>query len=216
MSTLFLPHFSLARRQWMRCARTVALVACIASPVRATNTEIAGVHYEPSVQVEGQTLQLNGSGLSYKALQKVYTIGLYTKRKSSKAEEILSMEGPKQLKFVMLVPMRIDELGKLIARGIEANSARDEFLQLIPSAVDMGRTFSKLRRLTPGDNVAIEWVPGRGTVFYLNGQPSGLPMGQQNFYNAVLKVWIGKNPTTVDLKNALLDYTAPPVLDALE
>ncbi len=216
MSTLFLPHFSLARRQWMRCASALALMACIASPVRATNTEIAGVRYEPTVQVEGQVLQLNGSGLSYKALQKVYTIGLYTKRKSSKAEEILSMEGPKQLKFVMLVPMRIDELGKLIARGMESNSARDEFLQLIPSAVEMGRTFSKLRRLGPGDIVAIEWVPGRGTVFYLNGQPSGLPMGQQNFYNAVLKVWIGKNPTTVDLKNALLDYTAPPVLDALE
>ena len=125
MSTLFLPHFSLARRQWMRCASALALMACIASPVRATNTEIAGVRYEPTVQVEGQVLQLNGSGLSYKALQKVYTIGLYTKRKSSKAAEILSMEGPKQLKFVMLVPMRIDELGKLIARGMESNSARD-------------------------------------------------------------------------------------------
>jgi hypothetical protein len=182
----------------------------------AGNADIAGVHYDGTVKVEGTALQLNGSGLSYKALQKVYTVGLYTTRKATKADEVLRMDGPKQLKFVMLVPMRIDELGKLIARGIEANSPRDEFMRLIPSTVDMGRTFSKLRRMNPGDNVVIEFVPRRGTVFYVNGQPAGLPIGQQDFFNAILKVWLGKNPTSQDLKDALLDFKPAPLLDALE
>jgi hypothetical protein len=70
--------------------------------------------------------------------------------------------------------------------------------------------------MAPGDNVVIEWVPRRGTVFYVNGQPSGLPIGQQDFYNAVLRVWIGKSPTTQDLKDALLDFKPAPLLDALE
>jgi hypothetical protein len=199
-----------------RCAAALALSAGLLSPAMASNTEIAGVHYDAKVKVEGQQLQLNGSGLSYKAVQKVYTVGLYTSRKSNKADEILSMDGPKQLKFVMLVPMRIDDLGKLIARGIEANSTRDDFMRLIPSTVDMGRTFSKLRRMAPGDNIVIEWVPRRGTVFYVNGQAAGLPIGQQDFYNAVLRVWIGKSPTTQDLKDALLDFKPAPLLDALE
>ena len=194
----------------------LALSFGLAGTAVARNTELAGVQCEPKVKVEGQTLQLNGSGLSYKALQKVYTVGLYTVRKSSKTDEVLRMEGPKQLKFVMLVPMRIDELGKLISRGIEANSPRDEFMRLIPSMIDMGRTFSKLRRMSAGDNVVIEWVPKRGTVFYMNGQPAGLPIGQQDFYNAVLKVWLGKNPTSQDLKDALLDHQPAPLLDALE
>ncbi len=208
----FSPAWALASR----CAVALALSMGMVGQAMATNTEIAGVHYEPKVKVEGQQLQLNGSGLSYKALTKVYTVGLYTSHKSNKAEEVLSMDGPKQLKFVMLVPMRIDELGKLIARGIEANSSRDDFMKLIPSTVDMGRTFSKLRRMAPGDNVVIEWVPRRGTVFYVNGQPAGLPIGQQDFFNAVLKVWIGKSPTTQDLKDALLDFKPAPLLDALE
>lgn len=199
-----------------RCAAALALSVGMAGMAWASNTEIAGVHYEPKVKVEGQQLLLNGSGLSYKALTKVYTVGLYTSHKSNKADEVLAMDGPKQLKFVMLVPMRIDELGKLIARGIEANSSRDTFMKLIPSTVDMGRTFSKLRRMAPGDNVVIEWVPRRGTVFYVNGQPAGLPIGQQDFFNAVLKVWIGKSPTTQDLKDALLDFKPAPLLDALE
>jgi hypothetical protein len=186
------------------------------SPAVASNTEIAGVRYDPTAKVEGQTLVLNGSGLSYKALQKVYTVGLYTPQKANTAEGVLAMTGPKQLKFVILVPMRVDELGKLIARGIEYNSTRPEFMRLIPSTIDMGRIFAKMRRMAPGDTIAIEWVPKRGTVFFVNGQPTGLPVSEPEFFNAVLKVWIGKNPTTPDLKDALLDYKAPPLLDALE
>ncbi len=216
MNSRHMPPSWPAARGLARVAAALALSAGLIGQASATNTEIAGVHYEPKVSVEGQQLQLNGSGLSYKALQKVYTVGLYTAHKSHKTEEVLAMDGPKQLKFVMLVSMRIDELGKLIARGLEANSQRDEFMRLIPSTVDMGRTFSKLRRMAPGDNVVIEWVPRRGTVFYVNGQPSGLPIGQQEFYNAVLKVWIGKSPTTQDLKDALLDFRPAPLLDALE
>lgn len=195
-------------------APLAALVATPA-PAWAVNTEIAGVRYEPTIKVEGQTLQLNGSGLSYKALQKVYTVGLYVTTKNSNADTLLKTPGPKQLRFVMLVPMRVDELGKLIARGIEANSSREEFRELIPATVEMGRIFSHMKRMVPGDTIAIEYVPQRGTVFFVNGQPSGLPIQMTAFFNAVLRVWIGKAPTTLDLKNALLDYQAPPLLDAL-
>lgn len=202
-----------------RLARALGLslvLACLINPARAVNTEIAGVRYDPTIKVEGQTLQLNGSGLSYRALQKVYTVGLYVPKKSSNADEVLAAPGPKQLRFVMLVPMRVDDLGKLIARGLEANSSREEFRKLIPAAVDMGRIFSHMKRMVPGDTIAIEYVPQRGTVFFVNGQPSGLPIQGPDFFAAVLRVWIGKVPPTQDLKDALLDYKAPPLLDALD
>lgn len=182
----------------------------------ATNTEIAGVRYEPSARIDGQAVVLNGSGLSYRALQKVYTVGLYLPQKSSSADTVLAMPGPKQLRFVMLVPMRVDELGKLIARGIEVNSTRDQFKRLIPATVEMGAIFSHMKRMVPGDVITIEYVPGRGTVFFVNGEPAGLPVAAPEFFTAVLRVWIGKQPTTSDLKDALLDYRAPPLLDALE
>lgn len=188
----------------------------IAAPAMAAGTEIVGVRYEPTIKVEGQALVLNGSGISYRALQKLYTIGLYTTAKGKTTEAVLAAPGPKQLRFVMLVPMRVDELGKLIARGVEVNSSRAEFLKLIPATVEMGRIFSHMRRMAVGDVIAIEWVPGRGTVFFVNRQPAGLPITNPGFFDAVLKVWIGPRPTTQDLKDALLDYTAPPLLDALE
>lgn len=207
--------------RWARRATGLTLamalsLAALSTATQAANTEIAGVRYEPTIKVEGQTLQLNGSGLSYKALQKVYTVGLYLSAKSSTAEGVLKTPGPKQLRFVMLVPMRVDELGKMIARGVEANSTREEFRTLIPATVEMGRIFSHMKRMVPGDTIAIEYVPQRGTIFFVNGQPSGLPIQIPEFFTAVLRVWIGKAPTTQDLKDALLDYKAPPLLDALE
>lgn len=195
-------------------------VACLSwallAPAQAANTEIVGVRYAPTLKVEGQDLVLNGAGISYRALQKVYTIGLYTPKKSNNTAELVAQKGAKQLRFVMLVPMRVDELGKLIARGIEANSTRAEFMELIPSTIEMGRIFSRMKRMVPGDVITIEYVPNRGTLFLVNGAPVGMPIKASAFFTAVMKVWIGNKPTTQDLKDALLDHQPAPLLDALE
>jgi len=146
---------------------------------------------------------------------KLYTVGLYASQKSSKPEMVFAASGPKMLRFVMLQGMRVDELGKVITRGIEMNSSREEFFRLIPSIRTMGEQFSHIKRLNPNDVLAIEYVPKRGTVFYVNGQPVGLPLVDSFFFPAVLRTWLGVRPSTQDLKDALLDYKPPVALDAL-
>ncbi len=181
----------------------------------AQSAETVGVQYQPTVTVEGVPLTLNGSGVSYRAVAKLYTVGLYVPQKSNKAEVIFSSRGPKELRFVMLQGMRVDEIGKVITRGIEANSPRQAFFNLIPSIRIMGEQFSRIRRLNASDTLSVEYVPKRGTVFYVNGRPAGQPITDPTFFPAVLRVWLGTHPTTQDLKDALLDHRAQPVLEAL-
>jgi hypothetical protein len=147
---------------------------------------------------------------------KLYTVGLYLQQKSSKADAVFGEAGPKQLRFVMLQGMRVDELGKVITKGIETNSSREEFFKLIPSIRIMGEQFSRIKRLNAGDSFAVEYVPKRGTMFFVNGQPAGLPLEDTGFFPAVMRTWLGNRPVTQDLKDALLDFKAPPVLDALQ
>ncbi|MEY4763801.1 MAG: hypothetical protein RI907_474 [Pseudomonadota bacterium] len=193
-----------------------ALAATVLSGAAwAQPAELAGVQYPASIKVEGSNLVLNGSGISYRAVAKLYTVGLYVSQKSSKPELVFSTNGPKVLRFVMLQGMRVDELGKVITRGIEVNSSREEFFRLIPSIRMMGEQFSHIKRLNPNDVLVIEYVPKRGTVFYVNGQPVGLPLVDSFFFPAVLRTWLGVRPSTQDLKDALLDYKAPVALDAL-
>jgi hypothetical protein len=198
-----------------RVALSSLALTAAATSAWAQPADLAGVQYPSTIKVEGSNLVLNGSGISYRAVAKLYTVGLYASQKSSKPEMVFAASGPKMLRFVMLQGMRVDELGKVITRGIEMNSSREEFFRLIPSIRTMGEQFSHIKRLNPNDVLAIEYVPKRGTVFYVNGQPVGLPLVDSFFFPAVLRTWLGVRPSTQDLKDALLDYKPPVALDAL-
>lgn len=194
----------------------VAMVMLSAASAWAQSAEAFGVTYAPSVRVEGRDLSLNGTGVAYRALVKLYTVGLYLPTKVHQTSAALSQPGPKQLRFVLLRGMRVDELGKLITRGIEQNCTRQEFFSLIPSIRAMGEQFAHLQRLNAQDVFTIAYIPEQGTVFLVNDEPVGGAIPDPRFFPAILKVWLGDHPTTTDLKNALLDQKAQPVLSALE
>lgn len=199
------------------CLGACVTVALLSAPAaHAQSAEVFGVHYEPTLRVDGRDLTLNGTGVAYRALVKLYTVGLYLPAKAHQAPEALSQSGPKQLRFVLLRSMRVDELGKLITRGIEHNCSRQEFFGLIPAIRAMGEQFAHMQRLNAQDVFTIAYVPDRGTVFLINDEPVGAAIRDPQFFPAILKVWLGDQPATTDLKNALLDHKAQPVLSALE
>jgi len=207
---------SVAAPLGMAAGLGLAVSMGLVQTAQAQSADVVGVHYLQAIKIEGNSLTLNGSGVSYRAVAKLYTVGLYVPQKSSQADAIFGNAGPKQLRFVMLQGMRVDELGKVITKGIENNSSREEFFKLIPSIRTMGEQFSRIKRLNPGDVFAIEYLPKRGTMFFVNGQPAGLPLDDGLFFPAILRTWLGQRPVTQDLKDALLDFKAPPVLDALQ
>ena len=49
--------------------------------VHAEPVTVAGVKYDETVTVQGAPLQLNGAGVRYKAVFRVYTAGLYLEKK---------------------------------------------------------------------------------------------------------------------------------------
>lgn len=199
------------------CLSACVTMALLSAPAaQAQSAEVFGVHYEPTVQVEGRDLALNGTGVAYRALAKLYTVGLYLPTKVHQTSEVLGQNGPMQLRFVLLRSMRVDELGKLITRGIETNCSRPEFFRLIPAIRTMGEQFARMKRLQAQDVVTIAYLPERGTVFLVNDDPVGAAIRDPQFFPAILKVWLGDQPATTDLKNALLDHKAQPVLSALE
>ncbi|MBP7133031.1 MAG: chalcone isomerase family protein [Aquabacterium sp.] len=201
-------------RAFLGACVTMALLNTPA--VQAQSADAVGVIYAPTLDVEGRALTLNGTGVAYRALVKLYTVGLYLPTKVHKTSEVLAQTGPKQLRFVLLRSMRVDELGKLITNGIEHNCNRQEFFRLIPAIRSMGAQFSRMQRLGAQDVFTIAYMPERGTVFLVNDEPVGAAIADPLFFPAILKVWLGDQPTTTDLKNALLEQKAQPVLSALE
>lgn len=183
-----------------------ALAASLAWPLvgLAQTTEVSGVKFPNTFQVGNTRLQLNGAGVRYKVVFKVYAAALYLGEKASTPEAALAAPGPRRLQVVMLRDIDANELGKLFTKGMEQNAPREEFSKSITGVLRMSDIFSTRKKLVAGDSFAVEWLPGTGTVISVNGKPEGAPVKEPEFYSALMKIWLGNSPADPQLKDALL------------
>jgi hypothetical protein len=184
----------------------LAVLACAATALGASaaQVDVAGVKLNDTLDLRGSTLQLNGAGVRYKAVFKVYTAGFYVGKKVSTPEEALAAPGPKRVAITMLRDIEANELGKLFTKGVEENSPKTEMVNLIPGLLRMGQMFSDQKQLKAGDTFTIDWLPGTGTLITVRGVPQPDPIKEQAFFNALLRIWLGPVPADWKLKDALL------------
>ena len=166
--------------------------------------DVSGVQLEDSITANGSKLLLNGAGVRYKAVFKVYTAGLYLSQKATTTEAVLAAPGPKRLTMTMLRDIDSTELGKLFSRGMEDNMERSAFSKLIPGVLRMSQVFSDHKRLKEGETFTVDWVPGTGTVLTIKGKIEGEPFKEPEFFNALMRIWLGPKPADWQLKDALL------------
>jgi len=190
-----------------QCVVTASACLLAASAIAQPIT-VADVKYEEVANLGGSTLQLNGAGVRYKAVFKVYTAGLYLDKKAGSLQEIAALKGPKRLSITMLREIDSTELGKLFSRGMEDNMDRAAFSKLIPGVMRMSQIFSDHKKLQAGDQFMIDWIPGTGTVITVKGKPQGEPFKEPEFFNAMMGIWLGNVPADWKLKDALLGKPA--------
>jgi hypothetical protein len=186
------------------CVCVALWLGALAASAPVWAVTVAGVAYADSVDQRGTVLQLNGAGVRYKAVFKVYTAGLYLPKKASTPEEVMAMPGPKRISITMLREIDANELGKLFTRGVEDNTGRGELSKLVPSLYRMGQVFAEQKKLLPGDTFELDWMPGVGTLLLVKGKPQGEPFPEAEFFNALLRIWLGTSPADWKLKDALL------------
>lgn len=191
--------------------RTHLLALALATAIPAQAVDVAGVNYPPQATVAGKPLVLNGAGIRYRFVVKVYTAGLYLPSKAETPEQILAMPGPKRMHIQMLREIDSNTLGKLFTRGMEDNSSRAEFGRAIPGTLKLSELFAAKKKLTAGENFSVEYVPGQGTMILVNGQP-GLSdwIKEPEFFTSLLKIWLGPKPADELLKSALMGKEAQP------
>ena len=187
----------------------LALLGLMASLVLSFNAlaatvDVAGVKLEDAVDVQGTKLQLNGAGIRYKAIFKVYVGALYVGKKSATPEEVYAAAGPRRMSITMLREIDSNELGKAFTKGFEENTPKNEMSKLIPGLIRMGQVFADQKKLIAGDTFTIDWIPGSGTVITVKGKPQGEPFKEPEFYNALMRIWLGSSPADFKLKDALL------------
>ena len=181
-------------------ACTFALVSQVCSAA----TEVAGVKLDDAATVANQRLVLNGAGIRYKAIFKVYVAALYLPQKKDTLKDIIALPGAKRVAVVMLREVSSEDLGEAMITGIRKNSTPEETRRFGLPLIKMGDIFSKLPKLKKGESFSVDWVPGSGTVVSVDGKPMAEPIPDEAFYAAILKIWLGDDPADANLKPAML------------
>jgi len=176
--------------------------------VSAAPVEISGIKLDDPVEFRGAALQLNGAGIRYKAVFKVYVAGLYLGKKAVTPEEVYATAGPKRISITLLREIDSNELGKAFTKGFEENTRKGEMSKLIPGLIKMGQIFADQKKLLPGENFTIDWIPGTGAVITVKGKPQGEPFKEVEFFNALVRIWLGPQPADWKLKEAMLGKSA--------
>lgn len=187
-------------KQWLA---GIAMAAGMLTPALAA-TDVAGVKLDDTLQVANVDLKLNGAGIRYKAIFKVYVAALYLKDKKSTVPEVLASTGPRRVTIVMLRDVSNEEFGRGFMSGIQQNTEKAEKVKLTAQFLRFGELFASVPELKKGDVMINDWIPGVGTVVSLNGKRMGEPYPDIAFNNALLRIWLGDKPVDSGLKKAML------------
>lgn len=172
--------------------------------VSANAAEVGGVTFDDTARVADQELKLNGAGVRYKAIFKVYVAGLYIPEKKFTTKDVLAAPGSRRIHIVMLRDVSSEEFGQAFLAGIHKNTDKAEKTRIVGQLLRFGEIFASVPELKKGDVLTTDWVPGTGTVMQLNGKKIADPLPDVAFYNALLKIWLGDKPADPKLKHAML------------
>ena len=169
----------------------------------ASAAEVAGVKIDDKTRIGTTEVTLNGAGLRKRAFFQVYAIGLYVQQKSANAATVIEQPGPKRVAIHMLRDVGADAFNEALADGIRANHPEAEAKGFEPRIKELGAVIGGVGEAKKGMAIHLDWT-GSETQVVIQGKPVGKPIAGEDFYRALLRIWVGDKPVQDDLKKALL------------
>ncbi len=191
------------KRSTLMRAVAAAAVVLLAGAAGA-QVQIEGVKLEPAVQVAGTSLVLNGAGLRTRAFFKVYVAGLYVPQKSGDAAALLAQKGPRRMAIAMLRNVDADSFSGALNDGLKANLSEAQVAGFKAQIEALNANLKAIGEARKGDLIHFEFTPEAGTRVLVNGQPRGTAIAGDDFFAAVLRIWLGDKPVDGALKKGLL------------
>lgn len=202
------------RRQWLAGAACAGLLPW-ASPVQAANAELEGVELPETVTAYGQKLVLNGAGVRRRGYFKADVTALYLPEKRSTPEAIYKLNGIRRIQLNILREFTSSTISRIFLSDFKQTATEDEFKRLIGTIGQIGAAYANVKRVSKGDVVNLDWVPGTGWMATHNGRAltgdTGSPMAIKDelAFQVYLRMYLGQ-AAPEDLRNGLLGLTRLP------
>ncbi len=204
--------FDLQRRQWLAGAAASTLLPW-AAPAQAA-VELEGVELAEVVTAYGQKLVLNGAAVRKRGYFKADVTALYLPEKRTTPDAIYKLNGVRRIQLNLLREFTSSTITRIFLSDFKQSATEDEFKKLIGPIGQIGAAYSNVKRVSKGDVVNLDWVPGQGWMAthngkYLTGDGTMLAIKDELAYQIYLRMYIGQSAPE-DLRNGLLGLTRLP------
>jgi len=169
--------------------------------------EVGDIKFEDKAKVGADDTVINGAGMRKVLFIKGYAMALYLPQKAAMAADALAMKGAKRLRIVLLRDASGETFADALPSGIRKNHSEQEVGPLNARIEALKATLLSITTLPKGAVIHFDWLPevvGGVTRLTINGEKKGEDMAGEDFYRAVLKIWLGEQPVQGDLKEHLL------------
>lgn len=183
--------------------RIVATLVAALSLNFALAAEVEKIKFDDKISLGGSELVINGAGVRSK-FGKRYVAVLYVPTKSADANAVLNAKGAKRVTLHLLKDGDGKTFSNAFAGGIEDNSSPAELAAIKDRVKQFSDTMLSMGDVKAGSVVTLDWIPEKGTLANVNGKPLGKEIAGEDFFKALLRVWLGEDPVQKDLKDALL------------
>jgi len=174
----------------------------------AQAVEVAGVRFDDQIKLGASEIVANGAGLRKKVFFKVYAMALYLPEKQSDAAGAVNAKGSKRISISLLRDLSAQQFVEALQEGLGANHSAAELAVLKDRLAQFSDVMLSVGEAKTGTLVVIDWIPDAGTRLTVGGQVRGKDIAGEDFYRALLRIWLGEKPVQDDLKQALLGKPA--------
>ncbi len=179
----------------------LALAASLAAAAEVAGVKLADTE---SLTPGSAPLVLNGAGVRKRAFFQVYAIGLYLAEKKTAGADAIGAGGAKRVAIHMLRDVGADPFIEALVDGMRENHGEADMKALEPRIKQLAAILAELKEAKKGMRITLDWNPAVGTQLTVEGKLAGKPISGEDFYRALLRIWLGERPVQDDLKKALL------------
>lgn len=166
--------------------------------------EIAEVHFDEKTTLAGTELHLNGAGLRSKLMFKVYAIGLYLPQVADTSVAALSAKGAKRIQIVTLRELSAEQLADALVDGIRKNHGKAEQEKLAARVEILRNIMLSIGKAPEKTHVRLDYLPASGTRVMIGNEQQGADIPGEDFYLALLRIWLGEKPVQESIRDGLL------------
>lgn len=197
-----------ARRRRLLGAALAAAAGVPSARVRAQSQsqsrEIEGFRFESSLRVGGANLLLNGAGVRRRFYIPVYAAGLYVPQRSSDPEVLLQQRGPRRMAMRFVREVDAELFMTSLNEGMRRNHGAQQLAAWSRQIETLTAVIGTMVLARQADHITWDFTAEAGGRIMQNSVPRVPSIPGEDFYNAVLRVWLGAQPADAELKRGLL------------